>query len=92
MKYKFKSEFLKEQIEKGYIELPKLNIHIEKCYKNIIDITGECVLVSLFPNNRNVETYFYDKKIKSKMIYHLKKEGFRFSSYTGQCGYYIKEL
>jgi hypothetical protein len=62
MKYKFKSEFLKEQIEKGYIELPKLNIHIEKCYKNIIDITGECVLVSLFPNIRVTYTHLRLRK------------------------------
>jgi hypothetical protein len=89
---KFKSEFLKEQLEKGYMELPKLDPHTEKYYKNLIGINGRCVSVFLFPNNRKVETYFYDIKIKNKMIYHLKKEGFRYSSYTGQYGYYMKEL
>ena len=89
---KFKSEFLKEQLSKGYIGIPKLDSITENFYKNLIGINGSCVMVTLFPNNSNQETYFYDKKIKTNLIYHLKKEGFKYSSYTGQCGYYMKGL
>jgi hypothetical protein len=68
--------------------MKRLNVRLIKWFSNRLGFK----IVMIRMGNRNVETYFYDKKIKSKMIYHLKKEGFRFSSYTGQCGYYIKEL
>lgn len=88
--FKFKSEFLNEQASKGYVGVVDLNSAAEYVYKSMVGITGNCVSVMLFPNNDNYETYFYDKSLKNRMIYHLKKEGFVFSSATGQVGYYMK--
>lgn len=89
-KFKFKSEVLNEQLSKGYLGIMDLDPPTEFWYKNMVGISGNCVIVMLFPNNRSCDTYFYDKSLKTKMIYHLKKEGFVYSSYSGQFGYYIK--
>jgi hypothetical protein len=53
----------------------------------MVGISGDCVVVMLFPNGD-----FYNKSLKNKMIYHLKKEGFVYSSHSGQFGYYIKGI
>jgi hypothetical protein len=90
--HKFKSEFLNEQLSKGYLKILNPDISTELLYKYMAGITGNCIMVMLFPNNVDVDTYYYDLSLKNRMIYHLKKEGFVYSSRTGQFGYYIKAV
>jgi hypothetical protein len=85
--FKFKSDLLNEQLSKGYLGIMDLNPPTEFCYKNMVGISGNCVVVMLFPNGD-----LYNKSLKPKMIYHLKKEGFVYSSHSGQFGYYIKGI
>ena len=88
--FKFKSEFLNEQSSKGYVGVVHLNPLEELGYKKRVGIEGNYISVELFPNNNNQETYFYNRNLKNRMLYYLKKEGFVFSSYKGQVGYWMK--
>lgn len=87
--YKFKSDLLNEELNKHNLSFCK-DIRVRKVYEIINNIEGKSVMVRVFPNEE--KDYFYDRKLKDKMIYRLKREGFKFTSFNGMEGYYIKEL
>ena len=87
--YKFKSDLLNEELNKHNLSFCK-DIRVRKVYEMFNNIEGKSVMVRVFPNEE--KDYFYDRKLKDKMIYRLKKEGFKFTSFNGTDGYYIKEL
>jgi hypothetical protein len=91
-KPKFKSEFLNEQLSKGYLEFSVTNGPTNHFYTSLVRKQGRCEMVTVFPNNFNPDTYFYDRNLKNKMLVHLKKEGFVYSSLTGMSGYYVREI
>ena len=40
------------------------------------NIEGSSVMVRVFPHEeKDIDDYFYDRRLKDKMIYRLKKEG-----------------
>jgi hypothetical protein len=91
MKYKFKSDLLNEQVKERNLKICEVSEYTKVFYKSLVGIQGDCVMVEMFPHPEGKD-YYYSRKLKDKMYYHLKKEGFKFSSYTGMVGYYIKEI
>lgn len=90
--YKFKSKLLNEELNKHNLSFCK-DIKTRKLHEILNNIEGNSVMVRVFPHEeKNLDDYFYDRKLKDKMIYRLKKEGFKFSSFDGMSGYYIKEI
>ena len=87
--YKFNSMLLNEELNKHNLSFCK-DIRVRKVYEILNNIEGSSVMVRVFPNEE--KDYFYDRKLKDKMIYRLKREGFKFTSFNGMEGYYIKPL
>jgi len=90
--YKFKSNLLNEELNNHNLSFCR-DIRVRKVHEIINNIEGSSVMVRVFPNEeKGSGDYFYDRRLKDKMIYRLKKEGFKFSSLNGMDGYYIKPL
>ena len=90
--YKFKSDLLNEELNNHNLSFCR-DIRVRKVHEIINNIEGSSVMVRVFPNEeKGSGDYFYDRRLKDKMIYRLKKEGFKFSSLNGMDGYYIKPL
>jgi len=90
--YKFKSDLLNEELSKHNLSICK-DTNTRKVYEMLNNIEGKSVMVRVFPHEeKHIDDYFYDRRLKDKMIYRLKKEGFNFTSFNGIGGYYIKEL
>ena len=90
--YKFKSDLLNEELSKHNLSFCN-DITTKKLYEMLNNIEGTSVMVRVFPHEeKHIDDYFYDRKLKDKMIYRLKKEGFSFTSFNGMEGYYIKAL
>ena len=90
--YKFKSDLLNEELNKHNLSFCK-DIRVRKIHEMLNNIEGSSVMVRVFPHEeKDINDYFYDRSLKDKMIYRLKKEGFKFSSIDGMSGYYIKPL
>jgi hypothetical protein len=90
----FESEFLNEQLALGHLGVFDRDLMTKKIFEAKAGISGKSLMIELFPNNRNnyTSSYFYDRKLKDKMIYRLKKEGFKFVPWEKMVGYYLKEL
>ncbi len=90
--YKFKSDLLNEELNKHNLSFCK-NIRVKKTHEMLNNIEGNSVMVIVFPNEeKDIGDYFYDRRLKDKILYRLKKEGFKFTSFNGMGGYYIKPL
>ena len=90
--HKFKSDLLNEELNKHNLSFCK-DIRVRKVHEMFNNIEGRSVMVRVFPHEeKHIDDYFYDRRLKEKMIYRLKKEGFKFTSFNGVDGYYIKEL
>jgi hypothetical protein len=90
--YKFKSDLLNEELSKKNLSFCK-DIRTRKVYEMLNKIAGNSILVRIFPHEeKELKDYFYDRRLKDKMIYRLKKEGFKFTSFNGMDGYYIKTI
>lgn len=90
--YKFKSDLLNEELSKHNLSFCKDTKTI-KLYGMLNDIKGKSVMVRVFPHEeKDIDDYFYDRRLKDKMLYRLKREGFKFTSFNGMSGYYIKQL
>jgi hypothetical protein len=90
--YKFKSDLLNEELNKHNLSFCK-DITTRKVYEMLNNIEGKSVMVRVFPHEeKSLDDYFYDRGLKDKMIYRLKREGFKFTSFNGMEGYYIKPL
>jgi|TARA_R110000823_G_scaffold311213_1_gene436527 hypothetical protein len=87
--YKFKSDLLNEELSNKNLSFCK-DIRTRKVYEILNNIEGKSVMISVFPQEE--KDYFYDRGLKDKMIYRLKREGFKFTSFNGMDGYYIKPL
>jgi hypothetical protein len=89
----FDSDLLNEQLELGRLGEFNGDLITRKFFEGKAGIEGKSIMIELFPNNRNnLDTYFYDKQLKNKMIYRLKKEGFKFVPYFQMTGFYLKEI
>jgi len=84
----FESKLLNEQFELGNIGTP--SIIKKKAHELLEGINGDSIVVEVFPE----ETFYdnYDKGLKNKILYRLKKEGFKFTSFSGVMGCYIKPI
>ena len=90
--YKFKSDLLNEELNNHNLSFCR-DIRVRKVHEIINNIEGSSVMVRVFPNEeKGSGDYFYDRRLKNKMIYTIKKEVFKFSSLNGMDGYYIKPL
>jgi len=88
--YKFESDLLNEELKKKNLSFCK-DINKKKMYEALGNIEGSSVMVQVFPHQeKSLDDYFYDRRLKDKMIYRLKKEGFKFVSIYGMAGYYMK--
>jgi len=90
--YKFKSDLLNEELSNHNLSFCK-DSNIIKFHEMLNEIEGKSVMVRVFPHEeKHIDDYFYDRKLKNQMTYHLKREGFRYTAFNNFVGYYIKEL
>lgn len=90
--YKFKSDLLNKELSNHNLSICK-DTNTRKVYEMLNNIEGRSVMVRVFPNEeKHIDDYFYDRKLKNQMTYHLKREGFRYTTFNNFVGYYIKEL
>lgn len=85
----FDSDFLNEQLDAGNIALMPNGISKEM-FKSVHGLKPNSIIIEVFPI-ANLENIKYSRKLKDKITYRLKKEGFEFTSIGGQSGHYVKQ-
>lgn len=91
----FDSEILNDALSEGLIaNLPEGIIRMSLAL--FFNFSPDAIVIEVFPLNNYEEIYekfgfgSERKKVKQKIIYRLKKEGFVFISLDGMNGHYVK--